>query len=123
MSEIHTDRDGRALQGHDVVAYFTLGKQVEGDPAISHDWNGATWLFSTEGHKAAFVDDPEAYAPAFGGHCAVAGSMGMQLPGSPKRWRIDDGRLYINKNLMAAAGFPLLAGRIRRAAEAGHGDR
>lgn len=109
---IHTDGAGHALQGHDPVAYFTVGAPTKGSPNITSEWNGATWLFSTAEHRALFDADPEKYAPAFGGHCAVAQVFGSELRGSAKRWRIENGRLYINKNLLAASMFGPLAGRI-----------
>ncbi len=113
-STIHTDDAGLALQGHDPVAYFTVGAPTKGNPNISRDWSGATWLFSTAEHRDLFDADPDKYAPAFGGHCAVAQVIGSDLRGSAKRWRIEDGRLYINKNLLASSMFGLLVGRIRK---------
>ncbi len=114
---IYTDETGYALGGHDPVAYFTIGAPTPGKPDISREWNGATWLFSTSEHRALFDADPDKYAPAFGGHCAVAQVMGADLKGSPKRWRIKNGRLYVNKNLLASTMFGPLAGRIQRLAE------
>lgn len=114
---IFTDREGRALQGHDAVAYFTQGAATMGNDNISRDWNGATWLFATATNRDLFDTDPLRYAPAFGGHCAVGKAFGVDLPGSAKRWRIEDGRLYVNKNLFAAAQFRWLARRIRKLAD------
>lgn len=114
---VHTDGNGQALQGHDPVAYFTVGAPTKGNPNIRLEWNGATWLFATAANRDLFEADPRRYAPAFGGHCAVGRAMGFDLPGSAKRWRIEDGRLYVNKNLLAAAGFGPMARRIRGRAE------
>lgn len=111
---IYTDKTGHALQGHDAVAYFTVGAPIKGNPNISREWSGATWLFSTAEHRDLFDSAPDKYAPAFGGHCAVAQVLGSDLKGSAKRWRIEDDRLYLNKNLLASSMFGLLAGRIQR---------
>ncbi len=111
---IYTDKAGHALQGHDPVAYFTVGAPAKGNPNISRDWNGATWLFSSSEHRDQFDADPDRYAPAFGGHCAVARVFGAELKGSAKRWRIVDDRLYINKNLLASSMFAPLASRIQK---------
>lgn len=119
-TSIYTDRDGLAVQGHDPVAYFTLGAPTKGDPNISREWSGATWLFSTEEHRDLFDADPEKYAPAFGGHCAVAQVMGQQLKGSAKRWRIDNDQLFINKNLMASAMFRPFSKKIHTLAQQAH---
>lgn len=116
-NSIHTDANGHALAGHDPVAYFTLGKQTKGDPSITSEWSGATWLFATAEHRDLFEKDQASYAPAFGGHCAVGRVFGASFPGSPKRWRIDDGRLFVNKNRFVDLQFPLFARRARTLAD------
>ncbi len=116
-TNIYTDSAGLALGGHDPVAYFTLGAPTKGKPRLSREWNGAKWLFSTEEHRVMFDADPNKYAPAFGGHCAVAKVIGAELKGSPKRWRIENDKLYINKNLLAASMFGPFSGRIQKLAE------
>jgi YHS domain-containing protein len=87
---------GIAIDGTDPVAYFTEGRPVPGDAAITHDWNGATWRFSTEANRAAFAADPEAYAPQYGGFCAWAVSEGYTASTTPEAWEIVDGKLYLN---------------------------
>lgn len=114
---VYTDSNGHALQGHDPVAYFTVGVPTKGYPNIGRDWNGATWLFASTANRDLFDADPDRYAPAFGGHCAVGRAFGFSFPGSARRWRIEDGRLYVNKNLFAAAQFGLFARRIRNLAD------
>lgn len=85
-----------AIDGSDAVAYFTDGAPVAGDPAITHDWNGATWRFSSEENRAAFAADPEAYAPQYGGYCAFAMSKGYIAPTVPEAWTIHEDKLYLN---------------------------
>ncbi len=87
---------GIAIDGTDPVAYFTESKPVAGDPAITHDWMGATWQFSTEENRATFAADPEAYAPQFGGYCAWAVAEGYTASTVPEAWTIHDGKLYLN---------------------------
>ena len=94
-SPIYSNR-GVAIDGTDPVAYFTQGKPVSGDKAITHDWMGATWRFSTEENRAAFAADPEAYAPQYGGYCAWAVSEGYTASTTPEAWKIVDGKLYLN---------------------------
>lgn len=98
---VYTADDGLALGGHDPVAYFTEGQPTMGDPAISLDWNGATWHFASAEHRDRFAADPEAWAPRFGGYCAWAASQGYIAPGDPRVWRIVEGRLYLNYNSRA----------------------
>ena len=87
---------GIAIDGTDAVAYFTEGEPVAGSADITHDWNGATWRFSTEENRAAFAADPEAYAPQYGGYCAFAVSEGYTASTIPEAWTIHDGKLYLN---------------------------
>lgn len=88
--------DGIAVDGSDVVAYFTQGKPVAGNKSITLDWMGATWRFATEENRAAFQADPTAYAPQYGGYCAYAVSEGYVAPTAPDAWSIVDGKLYLN---------------------------
>ena len=90
--------DGIAIDGTDPVAYFTESRPIPGDPAITHDWMGATWRFSSAANRDAFAADPEAYAPQFGGYCAWAVSQNYTAPTEPDAWTIHDGKLYLNFN-------------------------
>lgn len=85
-----------AIQGYDTVAYFTQNKAVKGETSISAEWNGATWLFVNEEHKALFVANPEAYAPQYGGYCAYAMADGKAVRVDPKAFSVVDGLLYLN---------------------------
>lgn len=90
---------GTAIDGTDAVAYFTEGKPVPGSPDHGLDWNGSTWLFSSAENKAAFMAEPEAYAPKYGGYCAFAISRGYVAPTVPEAFSIVDGKLYLNFSL------------------------
>ncbi len=88
--------DGVAVDGTDVVAYFTQGAPVQGDAGITHDWNGVTWQFSTTANRDAFAAQPERYAPQYGGYCAWAVSEGYTASTTPEAWKIVDDKLYLN---------------------------
>ncbi len=90
--------DGIAIGGWDTVAYFTENRAVEGSPAISHDWQGATWLFASAEHRDLFAADPEAYAPQFGGWCAFALSVGEYAAevDPESAWTIHEDQLFLN---------------------------
>lgn len=90
---------GIAVDGSDVVAYYTEGRPVAGDPSITLDWNGATWRFASTANREAFAADPEAYAPKYGGYCSYAASNGYIAPTVPEAWTIVDDRLYLNFSL------------------------
>jgi len=87
---------GVAIDGTDPVAYFTEGGPVVGAPGISLDWSDVTWRFASEANRAAFQEDPEAYAPQYGGWCAWAVAEGYTASTVPEAWRIVDGKLYLN---------------------------
>lgn len=107
---------GVAVDGSDVVAYFTQGAPVAGDPAITHSWNGATWRFATEENRAAFAANPDAYAPQYGGYCAYAVSEGYTAATDPNAWTIVDGKLYLNYSRSVRALWS--ARRARRISDA-----
>ena len=100
-STVYGASQGPAIGGYDAVAYFTDGAPKEGDARDSHEWNGATWRFASAEHRDLFKADPERYAPQYGGYCAFAMSGGAFSPGAPTRWRIEDGKLYLNANVFA----------------------
>jgi len=86
----------RAISGYDAVAYFTEGRAVEGSEDHVVEYRGAEWLFSSEAHRRLFEQDPEAYAPAYGGYCAYAMAEGDTVSAEPDLWTIHEGRLYLN---------------------------
>lgn len=87
---------GIAVDGTDVVAYFTQNRPVPGAPDITHAWQGVTWQFSSTANRDAFAANPERYAPQFGGFCAYAVSEGYTASTTPEAWKIVDGKLYLN---------------------------
>ena len=87
--------EGVAIGGYDAVAYFTEGAAVPGRADHALRWRGAIWLFSRAETLLAFEMNPRAYAPRFGGYCAVALSEGRLETGDPRVFAIRDGRLYL----------------------------
>lgn len=103
--EQFVDETGFAVSGYDVVAYRSLAQSpvgesqpeaVAGLAEITATYNGATFAFASEENRAAFLADPDYYAPAYDGHCAYGVSRGGKVPGNPHLWRIVDDRLYLN---------------------------
>lgn len=85
-----------AVDGYDAVAFFTEGRPVEGSREFTMEWRGAEWRFATREHLEMFRENPERYAPQYGGHCAWAMASGDAVSGDPRYWRIVDGKLYLN---------------------------
>ena len=88
-----------AIRGYDPVAYHTEMKAVPGDPAITLEYDNATWRFSSQQNRQLFREDPERYAPQYGGYCAYAMSKGRRASTDPRAWTIVDGKLYLNHSL------------------------
>jgi YHS domain-containing protein len=90
--------NGVAINGYDPVAYFTDHKPVKGTEAFSTSYKGATFYFASADHRAAFLSDPERYAPQYGGYCAFGTAKGYKAPTEPQAFTIVDDKLYLNYN-------------------------
>jgi len=84
--------------GYDTVSYFEAEKPVKGSSDFTTQYRGATWRFASAENLARFKDNPDRYAPAYGGYCAWAVSQGYLAKGDPKHWSIKQGKLYLNYN-------------------------
>jgi hypothetical protein len=86
---------GEAIDGFDVVAYWTTGQPTQGTRAYSYEWHDAVWLFASADDLAKFQANPTHYAPAFGGYCAYAMSKGIKAEIHPFIFKIEDDKLYL----------------------------
>ena len=84
-----------ALRGYDPVGYFTEGRPVPGSQHHWYEFDDTVYLFSSAEHRAAFVADPDHYAPQFRGFCALSVSIGGHDDGLPDVWKIIDGKLFV----------------------------
>jgi len=103
---LNVGSDGVAMDGFDVVAYFSDGAPAKGtaDHSVTHE--GATWHFTTAEHAAAFAADPAAYAPKYNGWCAFAMSEGYGAEVDfINGWSVIDGALYLNWDEATRAQF------------------
>ncbi len=95
QSIYHND-ENVAINGYDVVNYFTDSKAVKGSSDYSTSYKGSTFYFLSEDHKKAFIKEPEKYTPQFNGYCAYAvGAMNKKVPTNPGTFKIVDGKLYL----------------------------
>lgn len=97
-SEIFSTSDG-AVQGYDVVAYFTESKPVKGKKEFIANHAGEAWYFASAENLNTFKASPEKYVPQFGGYCAYGMSRGYKAKTDPEAWTIVAGKLYLNYNL------------------------
>ena len=68
FEKINTTFWGIAIKGYDTVAYHTEGRAVKGNSEFLYTWNDAKWYFISNANRELFVEDPERYAPQYGGH-------------------------------------------------------
>lgn len=94
---ISTDYRGLALKGYDPVAYFESGEAVKGSMAFEIITGGATWRFVSEENRDKFAENPERYAPRFGGFCAYSVTKAKARDADPRFWALVDGRLYLTE--------------------------
>ncbi len=96
---------GFAIYGYDPVAYFTEHAAVRGSRDHEYVWNGVSWLFSSRANKAVFMQNPDVYAPQFGGHGALAVARGYASDGNPNVWAIYRNRLFLFYSYTARAAW------------------
>lgn len=97
-SEIFSTKEG-AVQGYDVVAYFTEHKAVKGLKEFTTLHAGEAWYFASAENLKTFKVSPEKYVPQFGGYCAYGMSRGYKAKTDPEAWTIVEDKLYLNYNL------------------------
>ncbi|HET6371786.1 MAG TPA: YHS domain-containing (seleno)protein [Candidatus Polarisedimenticolia bacterium] len=95
----------RALGGYDPVAFFTDAMAVKGSPLITARHRGATYMFATEEHRKLFEQDPDKFAPQYGGFCAYGVAVGALVPVDITTWQVRDGKLFLNKDHRVLAMF------------------
>jgi len=91
-----------ALQGFDPVA-LCQGEQRAGraDLAVTH--GRFDYRFADEAGRTAFLAEPERWCIQWGGACARMGPLSGN--GSPERWTVHDGRIYIFASDGCREGF------------------
>jgi YHS domain-containing protein len=92
-------KSGLAIDGYDPVAYFKSNKAIEGKKEFAVNHQGAVYYFSSTGNKDAFIKNPSAYEPQYGGWCAYAmGKNGAKVNIDPETFKIINGKLYLFYN-------------------------
>ena len=64
---VNTNEFGVAILGYDSVAYHTEGRPVKGKSEFSYSWNEAVWYFASSDNRDLFAENPERWAPKYGG--------------------------------------------------------
>jgi YHS domain-containing protein len=117
VNAVPAEGSGRLmLAGHDVVAYFTLGRHALGSAQYSSVYEGVDFRFANAQHKALFDADPQKYMPQYGGYCANGIVYAIPWGGDADSWRLIDGKLYIFGGAGSRQGFDLdVPGNIKLA--------
>lgn len=98
QSGSYYSKNGVAIKGYDVVAYFTDNAATEGSKQYSITWRDTEWHFKSQAHLDAFKANPEKYAPQFDGYCAYGVCMNHKAPTDPTAFVILGGKLYLNSS-------------------------
>ncbi len=98
-----TEISAPVMGGYDPVAYFTAGKPMRGSGFHTATYDGGTYLFVSKENQEKFQANPAKYAPQYGGYCAYGVAVGKKFYSDPNRWKIVDGKLFLNldKNIQS----------------------
>jgi YHS domain-containing protein len=86
---------GRALFGHDPVAYFIEGRSVMGRDDIVAEYQGRFWHFATAANRDRFRTDPGQFVPQIAGYDPIAVTNGKAALGDPTLFYIRNGQLWM----------------------------
>jgi YHS domain-containing protein len=89
------DRNGIAIGGYDVAAYFESGMALKGNRQFAKQFNGVTYLFKSKENLQLFEANPLKYLPQYDGYCALAVSYGKKISIDPETFKLIDGKLYL----------------------------
>ena len=84
-----------ALGGYDPITYFNPGRPEKGTAQFSFAFDDTVYWFKSSENRAAFVADPERFAPQYRGYCALTLAAGMKAEADPEAWSISNGKLYV----------------------------
>ncbi len=96
--DVNANLNDVAIKGYDPVAYFVKGGPVQGSTRYTATYKNAIYQFSSADNRDAFRDNPEKFAPQFGGFCAYGVTKERKFDTDPTAWKISDGKLYLNLN-------------------------
>lgn len=96
--DVNANANDLAIQGYDTVSYFTAGKPLKGSSNYTATYKNAIYQFSSEKNRDLFKQNPEKYAPQYGGFCAFGVTMERKFDTDPTAYKIVDNKLYLNLN-------------------------
>jgi len=91
--------NNKAIGGYDAVSYFQDGGEpTKGTKKFKLEYKGADWYFSSQQNLDLFKQEPDKYAPQYGGYCAYALASNETVKGDPLEYHIHNDKLYLNIN-------------------------
>lgn len=98
-ANLNLDKSNKAIQGYDLVAYFTENKAIKGSKEFALNHGGVVYWFKNLENKNTFKQDPSKFQVAYGGWCAYAiGVSGDKVKIDPKTFKLVDGKLLLFYN-------------------------
>jgi YHS domain-containing protein len=96
--DMSADANDLAIKGYDPVSYFTGSQPKVGNSELTATHKGAIYRFTSVANRDMFKNNPEKYAPQYGGFCAFGVAMEKKFDTDPLAWKIVDNKLYLNLN-------------------------
>jgi YHS domain-containing protein len=87
--------DQPALSGYCPVAYFVADGPLLGSAEFASTHKGEAYYLVSADAKAMFDENPDKYAPEYGGACAYGMSIGETFPVDPTSYKIVNDRLFL----------------------------
>jgi YHS domain-containing protein len=92
---LYNTKDGYAVEGYDVVAYFNEGP-TKGNVSFEKKYQGVKYKFSSKKNLNLFNENPQMYLPQYGGWCAYAmGQKEDKVSVNPNTFEVRDSKLYL----------------------------
>jgi YHS domain-containing protein len=96
---IRADKNGIALEGYDLVSYFTIHTPTRGSAKYPIKINETTFYFSSAENRQLFRKNPRKYLPKYGGYCAFGvAKNNAKVPSDPRTFKIYNGQLLLFYN-------------------------
>lgn len=88
-----------ALDGYDLVAYFTKNQAIQGTDKVFVELDGVYYYFSSVENQKMFQADPKKYMPECGGFCATGvATAKAKFPVDPENFVVTDNKLFLFYN-------------------------
>ena len=98
MSKDELEAIPAALEGYDVISYYTSSGPQKGNASYQALHNDKRYLFTSFENQQQFSKDPEKYLPEFEEYCGCAISDNLRTMANPEIFQITEGSLILFKD-------------------------